>query len=561
MKRGLIVFFSLFLISAFLVACSTKEEASSEKANTKELSSEEIEAIQQGTYKFEEPVTITSVLSLDALAGDREEESFKDNFHTRWALDKLGIKLDYFWAAPAEEATKKLRLMLSSGEKLPGVVAVNDPTLINDLIESGQYRDISEDFATYASPEMQEAYNQEPEQWAEYARGDKKYGIPIFKPVGNDNSLMWVRQDWLDELNLEAPKTLDELEHVLEQFKKQNPGNVDNLVPLGVSLGANSPLVSWFGESSAITGMFGAMPMQWSEEDGKLVYGSIQPEMKDALALLRDWYEKGYINEEAGLHDENKLAELAGAGSVGVVFAPHWAHDWPFSNISKSTGNSNAIMKPYPLPTNNGESGARGAGYYFSGIMVHKDFQHPDALFLYLNRLFEAHNPEPGSEFEHGYAEGYDYVLLEDGTASTNPEDFPEGQKPIQVAQYFLTANAQLTDPFFNGEVYKKLASGAEPSTPAEMKLSNKCGELCLEANTILHENLDIYERNDYLGPPTKTQLAKGQVLDKMENETFLNIIYGRSPIDEFDNFIKQWKNAGGTDVVGEVNKFYQEMK
>jgi putative aldouronate transport system substrate-binding protein len=67
-------------------------------------------SIRQGTYKFEAPVTITSALGI--ATSFREGESLNDNAHTRWTLDKLGIKLDYLWVTAATEKPKKLRLML-----------------------------------------------------------------------------------------------------------------------------------------------------------------------------------------------------------------------------------------------------------------------------------------------------------------------------------------------------------------------------------------------------------------------------------------------------------------
>ncbi|MGK3151707.1 sugar ABC transporter, partial [Staphylococcus shinii] len=93
------------------------------------------------------------------------------------------------------------------------------------------------------------------------------------------------------------------------------------LIPLGLSLGSGgnnpNPFAGWLGESTWVFGPYGTIPYQWLEKEGKLVHGSTLPEMKDGLARLNDWYNKGYISQEAGLHDENKLAELIGQGRVG----------------------------------------------------------------------------------------------------------------------------------------------------------------------------------------------------------------------------------------------------
>ena len=51
---------------------------------------------------------------------------------------------------------------------------------------------------------------------------------------------------------------------------------------------------------------------------------------------------------------------------------------------------------------------------------------------------------------------------------------------------------------------------------------------------------------------------TKKATLDKLELETFTKIIYGESPVDEFDKFVDNWKKLGGDQIsteVGEVSK------
>ena len=42
----------------------------------------------------------------------------------------------------------------------------------------------------------------------------------------------------------------------------------------------------------------GAFPMNWIEKDGQVVYGSVQPEMKQALAELSAMYKEGLIDKQ-----------------------------------------------------------------------------------------------------------------------------------------------------------------------------------------------------------------------------------------------------------------------
>ena len=64
-----------------------------------------------------------------------------------------------------------------------------------------------------------------------------------------------------------------------------------------------------------------------------------------------------------------------------------------------------------------------------------------------------------------------------------------------------------------------------------------------------------------YAGSLTKAMQEKKAYLDKLELETFTNIIMGQAPIDEFDVFVENWKKSGGDDISKEVNEWYQSVK
>jgi putative aldouronate transport system substrate-binding protein len=38
-------------------------------------------------------------------------------------------------------------------------------------------------------------------------------------------------------------------------------------------------------------------------------------------------------------------------------------------------------------------------------------------------------------------------------------------------------------------------------------------------------------------------------------------MIYGKKPVAEFNNFVKDWKSLGGDDITKEVNEWYKKSK
>ena len=63
-----------------------------------------------------------------------------------------------------------------------------------------------------------------------------------------------------------------------------------------------------------------------------------------------------------------------------------------------------------------------------------------------------------------------------------------------------------------------------------------------------------------YAGSLTDTMQEKNAYLQKLELETFTNIIMGQVPIEEFDTFVDNWKKTGGDDITAEVNEWYQSV-
>ncbi len=98
----------------------------------------------------------------------------------------------------------------------------------------------------------------------------------------------WIRQDILDKTGLSIPKTVPELDAVLDAFK--NLGLTDSLVVLSegkcdlleVAYGANDRLV-----------------------DGKIQPGALTDNYRDYLKKLHEYYQKGYISVDFVTYNES----------------------------------------------------------------------------------------------------------------------------------------------------------------------------------------------------------------------------------------------------------------
>jgi putative aldouronate transport system substrate-binding protein len=449
---------------------------------------------------------------------------------------------------------------MSSGQEMPEVVTIGtgDSTIAQDLIDSGMYAEVGTMFDKYASDTWKEAMAQDPNVWNQYSRDGKRMGLPVLDYAYNHDYILWIRQDWLDKLNMQAPKTIDELEKVMDAFKNQNPDGLapDKVTPL--SIGFKTSMNTWMGDPSWIFGAYGTLPQQWNlDADGKLEYGSVNTGMKQGLEKMKEWLEKGYIPQEAALWDENKTAEPAVAGTAGILPGPYWMSGWPLQDTVKNA--PNAVWAPIEIPAGPDGKVMRHGTQFTNGVtLISTKMKNPEAFFTYQNYLFDNFaDPKPGSELDNGLFAGYDYELDANGKMIENDKiagGYVNSVRYMLVRDGARIPNAQM-------KALLNLADGAEPTTRLEKDVAVNYGKDTPAAAKVLLAQEDKSFKNMFTGPTTETMKSKMDYLNKIENQTFNEIIYGNKPLDAFDTFVATWKSGGGDQITKEVNEWYDSVK
>ncbi|WP_366295745.1 sugar ABC transporter [Paenibacillus sp. AN1007] len=548
---------------SLLTACSNKEEAAKSNEPAKEIK------IVNG--KIEPAVSVTMVRSEDPTVKFKNGENYMDNVHTRWAKDTLGVEMKTLWTSSAVDYDTKLKLMLSSGDQIPDLFVANSSqsNTINTFIDSGKLLDVTEAFDKYASDTWKAALAEEPTAWYPFIKDGKKFAIPVVRPTAGTQSVLWIRQDWLDKLNLKAPTTLDELEKVMDAFVNQDPDGNGKKDTLALELAMKDQVVgSPMGDTSWFFGMFGAIPERWyPDTDGNLKYGSIQPEIKSGLSKLNEWMNKGYIASDIALHDFNKVAENVASGKVGMLGGENWMMVYPGSMLLAS--NPNAIYNPYPIPEGaDGKNMRTIAEPYTSAILINKDISEEalQAFFHYQNELYEAYNSNDPLLFK-GFQDGYDYVI-ENGKAVMDESKITGGK--VSTMKYTITGSDAVY-PSKRLEANVKMAKNETLSNQELAALaptgilgndtSNPLEAFSSKALLIAMDQSDIDVPEYFLGPSTKTMLSRQELLTKMQIDSYIEIIYGKKPVDEFDSFVAKWKSSGGDNIIKEVNEWYDTVK
>jgi putative aldouronate transport system substrate-binding protein len=560
LKKGMLLSICMIMVVAIVTGCSGNKNENKNGNEQGATNNETATPVSEYKDKYDTPVTITTVWGIDPELKFKNGETIENNVATKWAKDTLGIEVKSLWSVTDTSGAfaTKMRLAMSSGQEMPDVVTIGDEQLAQDLIDSGIFREVGSLFDQYASDAWKKAVEIDTHVWDPYIRDGKKMGIPVLDYAYNHDYLLWIRQDWLDKLGLQAPKTLDELEIVMEAFKNKNPDGLapSDVVPL--SIGFKNSLNTWMADPSWIFGAFGTIPQQWNMgADGKIEYGSINQGSKAALMKINEWFTKGYIPKEAALWDENKASEPAVAGTAGIIPGPYWMSGWPLLDTVKNV--KDAVWSPIAIPTGpDGTAGRHGTKFTNGVVLINKDMKNPEALFTYQNYMFNnLANPEVGSEFDNGLFKGYDYDIDASGKV-LHLDDIPGGY--VNSIRYLLVRDgARIPDAQMKALL--NLANGGEPKTRLELEVKNNYGPGTPAAAKVLLEQDKISMKNMFTGPTTNTMKSKLDYLNKIESQAFNKIIYGEEPADSFDKFVETWKSSGGDQITQEVNEWYDTVK
>lgn len=105
----------------------------------------------------------------------------------------------------------------------------------------------------------------------------------VWAAANHGYGFLW-RKDYLDEIGMDAPTTLQEWEDVFAAYKSRYPGRY--------SYGARDLFYRAF---TAVTHGYGLATNRFLKKGSRLVLSEAQPDMIEVLNVLRRWYDAGYL--------------------------------------------------------------------------------------------------------------------------------------------------------------------------------------------------------------------------------------------------------------------------
>ena len=562
MKRLISVMCVAGMMVSMITGCGGSSDDGAQKDAVKEAEGTAKEDLPLA--KYPETVTVHLGGSMNPNAKIPEGMSYDDNSYTRMLKEDLNIEIVYDWVASQSDYTEKMSLSIGSNT-VPELMNVNS-TQYRALLKYDMIQPLDQYFDDYASEALKSYVASGGEELMKCITNEEGEIMAIPAPnltAGGVNE-MWIRQDWLDALGLEAPRTWDELAEVAEAFVTQDPdgngeddtigilgpGNADHMNGIGGNQFGLDPLFSCYQ----------SYPQYWLEgEDGTVEYGSIQPETKTALEEISKLYADGLIDPEMLVRSDSKEPLLG--GKVGIFFGPWWcAYTFADTTLSGS-----ADWRAYFTPlSEDGNYYTHMAEPTTQYVVASKDCKNPEAAFKIINFLI--------ANEQQWVAEGISSTEM--GTADFYPlyntyDNADEIETSYEALTKYLAGEITMDDVDFT--THKLLQNDMEAVTElkkepyddfsleywnldselAQGNLPRLVAIMVGDAPLVNEEYVPVY--NAYNGQ-TETMEAKWANLKKMEEETFAKIVMGKADISEFDTFVENWKSQGGDQILEEIN-------
>jgi putative aldouronate transport system substrate-binding protein len=477
-----------------------------------------------------------------------EGETIEDNRALQYIEDTLNLDITFSWIVPSDAYLDKLNLAITTGD-IPDVMIV-DSLQLEQLTAADAIEDLTPYIEQYANKDILENYAQtKGAALAAATLNGKIMGIPNVQPQADAPIMVFIRQDWLDKLGLQGPKTVDDVEAIAKAFIEQDPDGNGEADTFGIT-GTMAPVQvpSNLHGFDAIFNSYGAFPtLFYRNADGEVVYGSVQPEVKDALARLAQMYADGIIDPEFATKDTGKSNEIIAGGKGGIMFGPWWIPWWPLND--SVTNDPNADWQPFLIQDKNGKYTFSMGGYTYSYVVVKKGYPHPEAALKVLN---VQNDLSYGLNDAPQYYPDFNSIW---GTLFPIPFLIEQPYVVERMAREYQQALDGTLDPAtFNeamkieyGQIQTDIAAPRQDVPSWSVRMAR------LDAALLLAQGYDEV-RTDPVAARIYPLDENWPSLKKMEEEAILQIITGAKPVDYFDEFVQMWYDSGGTALLEKIN-------
>lgn len=470
-------------------------------------------AADAANFSYPMPGGIELTYMNETLGGTPERLPIDEEYEGR-----TGIRIRQLGGAPMTD--QKFSLLLASGG-LPDIFLntwLQYPGGPDKAVEQGYILKLNDLIDQYA-PNLKKTLEQHPEIDKMIKTDDGTYyAFPFIRSeTGRVYGGPIIRQDWLDELNLSVPETIDEWHTVLTAFKEKKH--------------ASAPVTFrtlFLGErTGGFAGAFGVMG-NFYVDDGKVVYGYLEPGYKEYLKTMARWYKEGLIDKDFASIDAATVDKKMTSGESGATIGWQFYIEKYNSAVQGTGKEASFVATPYPSAVKGqlpefGQLDNAYAGTSSAAISAYT--KNAEAAMRWLDYAYT----EEGSLLNTYGVEGVTYNLENGKPVYTDlVVNNPEGLGSDQVmSKYSHSTNFPMIQ--------------QDNNLPAKYPATGKSISIWKKTN---HEQ--------HLLPPVTPTAEEADEMSSIMNdintfvkETELKIIMGIESADNYDKYVQQMRDLG----------------
>ncbi|MCY8971231.1 extracellular solute-binding protein [Bacillus atrophaeus] len=222
-------------------------------------------------------------------------------------IEKLtNTELDITWVPDAVKEDR-LNAALAAGN-LPQIVSIQDikNSSVMNAFRSGMFWEIGDYIKDYPNlRKMNKLINKN------VSVDGKLYGIYRERPLSRQGVV--IRKDWLENLNMKTPESLEDLFETAKAFTEKDPDGNGKNDTIGIT--DRNDLI--YGAFKTL-GSYQGMPTDWKKSNGTLTPDFMTKEYKETMDYMKKLRDKGYMNKDFPVTSKTQQQELFSQGKAGI---------------------------------------------------------------------------------------------------------------------------------------------------------------------------------------------------------------------------------------------------